>query len=50
MKNHKKNTASKLLNRFDNELKTLLLNDLNNMKSVKQQLLTGNQQVRLQLR
>ncbi|MBV8389398.1 MAG: hypothetical protein JO080_06330 [Mucilaginibacter sp.] len=50
MKTHKKTTASKLLNRFDNELKTILMNDLNNNKSLKQQLLFSNQQVRLQVR
>lgn len=50
MKNHKKNTASKLLTRFDNELKTILVNDLKNNKGLKQQMLHGNQQVRLQIR
>lgn len=47
MKSHKKITASKLLTRFDNELKALLLNDL---KSVKHQFLNSNHQVSLQVR
>lgn len=50
MKNHKKTTASKLLSRFDAELKAILMNDLNSNKSLKQQLLYGNRQVRLQVR
>jgi hypothetical protein len=50
MKNHKKTSASKLLTRFDNELKTLLINDLNNLKSVKTQFLHSNHQARLQVR
>ena len=50
MKSHKKTTATKLLSRFDNELKAILLSDLTNNKSLKQQLLHGNQQVRLQVR
>ena len=49
MKGHKKTTASRLLSRFDNELKALLVNDLNNMKGVKHQVLHNNQ-VRLQVR
>ena len=50
MKNHKKISASRLLARFDNELKALLLNDLNNVKGAKHQLLHSNHQVRLQVR
>ena len=50
MKNHKKTSAIKLLTRFDNELKTILMNDLNNNKGLKQQLFYGSQQVRLQVR
>ncbi|HTD39577.1 MAG TPA: hypothetical protein VK671_03085 [Mucilaginibacter sp.] len=50
MKNYKKTPANKLLTRFDNELKSILVNDLNNNKSVKQQLTHSNQQVRLQVR
>lgn len=44
MKTHKKNASSKLLIRFDNELKTLLINDLNNVRSLKAQFLHGNSQ------
>lgn len=51
MKSYKKTSASKLLTRFDNELKTLLINDLNNVKAVKHQFLQSNHQaVRLQVR
>jgi hypothetical protein len=50
MKSHKKTTATKLLTRFDNELKTILKNDLSNNRSVKQQLLHSNHQARLQVR
>jgi len=50
MKNHKKTTANRLLTRFDSELKKILVNDLNNNKSLKQQLSYNNQQVRLQVR
>lgn len=50
MKNHNKTNASKLLTRFDNELKTILMNDLNNNKGLKQQLFYSNRQVRLQVR
>lgn len=49
MKTHKTTSATKLLARFDNELKALLINDLNNIKGVKRQLLS-NHQVRLQVR
>jgi len=50
MKNHKKTNAGKLLARFDNELKTILINDLSNNKNLKQQLLYSSQQLRLQIR
>ena len=50
MKDPKKTTANRLLTRFDNELKTLLVNDLNHVRSVKTQFLHGSQQVRLQVR
>ncbi len=49
MKNYKKTSISKLVARFDNELKSILINDLNNAKTVKVQF-TGNHQVRLQAR
>lgn len=50
MKNHKKSNASKLLTRFDSELKTILMNDLSNNKSLKQQLLYGKPRLRVQVR
>ena len=50
MKDHKKTSANRLLTRFDNELKTLLVSDLNNVRSIKAQFLHGNQQARLQIR
>ena len=49
MKNHKKTTASKLLSRFDADLKAILINDFNSNKILKHQLLYGNRQVRLQV-
>jgi hypothetical protein len=49
MKNHKTTSATKLLTRFDNELKALLINDLNTIKGVKRQILS-NHQVRLEVR
>ncbi len=50
MKDPKKISANRLLTRFDNELKTLLVNDLNHVRSIKTQFLHSNQQVRLQVR
>jgi hypothetical protein len=51
MKSHKQTPSIRLLTRFDNELKSILINDLNNVKSVKNQFLNSNQQVvRLQVR
>ncbi len=50
MTTHKKTSSSKLLVRFDNELKTLLINDLNNVRNIKTQFLHGNQQAILQVR
>ena len=49
MKAHKTTSATKLLARFDNELKALLINDLNTIKGVKRQV-QSNHQVRLQVR
>jgi len=49
MKNIRKASATKLITRFDSELKALLINDLNSVKNVKNQLLHTNQ-VRLQVR
>ncbi|MDB5142210.1 MAG: hypothetical protein JWQ66_923 [Mucilaginibacter sp.] len=50
MKTFKKNSVNKLLTRFDNELKALLVNDLNNVRSIKNQFLHSNHQARLQIR
>ena len=50
MKSYKKSSITKLVARFDNELKTLLLNDLDNLKSVKNQHLSSNNQARLRAR
>ena len=49
MKTLKKTSANRLLTRFDNELKTLLVSDLINVKSVKAQFSHSNQQARLQV-
>jgi hypothetical protein len=49
MKTHKTTSATKLLTRFDNELKALLINDLNTIKGVKRHI-QSNHQVRLQVR
>lgn len=49
MTTHKKTSAKKLLIRFDNELKTILVNDLNNAKVVKHQFM-NNTPVQLQVR
>jgi hypothetical protein len=50
MKTLKKSSASKLLTRFDNELKILLMNDLNSVRDIKSQFLHSNLQARLQVR
>jgi hypothetical protein len=47
MKKHKKTTVSKLVTRFDHELKTILINDLNNVRTVKDQFLSSNNQALL---
>ncbi len=47
MKAHKKPTITKLVARFDNELRTLLLNDLNNVKGIKRQAMRSNAQVHI---
>jgi hypothetical protein len=49
MKIHKKTSATKLLVRFDNELKAILVNDLNNIRNIKRQFLHSNHQARLQV-
>lgn len=38
MKSYKKTSASKLVKRFDNELKALLISDLKNVRRAKNQL------------
>jgi hypothetical protein len=43
MKAHKKSSVTKMVARFDNELKTLLLNDLNNVKGLKSQVMRSAQ-------
>jgi hypothetical protein len=49
MKTYKKNSTNKLVARFDSELKTILISDLNNVRSVKSQYIHSNNQVRLQV-
>jgi hypothetical protein len=49
MKSHKKSSVTKMVARFDNELKTLLLNDLNNVRGIKNQVMRSAQ-ARLQAR
>jgi hypothetical protein len=44
MKNSRKPSISKLVNRFDNELKAMLLEDLKNVRSAKNQLLDSIKQ------
>jgi|GEM_PF-714407 len=47
MKSHKKSSTSKLVTRFDNELRMLLLNDLNNVRGAKHQHPIVNNQARI---
>jgi len=44
MKSFKKTSVSKLIARFDNDLKTILMNDLKAVRSAKNQLLTSIKQ------
>ncbi|MFD1257337.1 hypothetical protein ACFQ3S_11065 [Mucilaginibacter terrae] len=44
MKTYRKPSISKLVTRFDNELKNMLLEDLKNVKSAKNQLLDSIKQ------
>jgi len=44
MKNSRQPSISKLVNRFDNELKAMLLEDLKNVRSAKNQLLDSIKQ------
>lgn len=39
MKTYKKTSVSKLVDRFDNELKAILMNDLKSMRAIKDQLI-----------
>jgi hypothetical protein len=50
MRTHKSTSTSKLVARFDNQLKKLLLNDLKTIKGVNAQLLSSNSQARVQAR
>lgn len=50
MKGLKKTTTTKLVAMFDNELKTLLLSDLNSVRKVKNQAAHGIAQGRIQAR
>ena len=50
MKSYTKPASYKLVDRFDNELRALLLHELNAIKAVKSQYLHGNTQVRAQVR
>jgi len=50
MKGHKKTSTTKLVARFDNELKTLLTSDLNNVKGLKSQAGHNGAQARTQVR
>jgi hypothetical protein len=49
MKNHEKAPVGKLMTRFDKELKALLLNDLNHVRSVNNQFSRSNRRVRFQV-
>ncbi len=44
MKTYKQTTVSKLVDRFDNELRTIIMNDLKAIKAAKNQLVTSIQQ------
>ena len=50
MKTYTKTSSHKLVDRFDNELKTLLLNDLNKVKAVKNQFFQSKTRARVQTR
>ena len=50
MKSYTKTSSYKLVDRFDNELRTLLLNDLNNVRGVKSQLFHSKTRARVQNR
>ncbi len=50
MKCYNKPSTYKLVDRFDNELRTLLLNDLNNVRAVKNQFFQSKTRARVQNR
>jgi hypothetical protein len=50
MKTHKSASTTKLVARFDKELKGLLLSDLKNLRGVHPQFIQSNTQVRGQVR
>lgn len=50
MKSYKKTSTTKLVARFDSELKTILLSDLDNVRGNKKQLFHSNNQARVQAR
>ncbi|MBS1525441.1 MAG: hypothetical protein JST19_07320 [Bacteroidetes bacterium] len=50
MKSFRKTSTSKLVTRFDHELKTLLLSDLHNVRGMRNQHLHSNNQAKLQTR
>ena len=50
MKSYTKTSTNKLVDRFDTELRTLLLNDLGSIKGVKNQFINRNNQARIRTR
>ena len=50
MNSYYKTSTHKLVDRFDNELKALLLNDLNNVRGIKGQFLHSKTRARAQSR
>ena len=50
MKSYTKTSTNKLVDRFDNELRALLLTELTSMKGVKAQFIHSNPRARAQVR
>ncbi|HTI61255.1 hypothetical protein [Mucilaginibacter sp.] len=50
MKSHTKSSTNKLVDRFDNELRALLLNDLNSIRGFKEKFIHSNPRARAQVR
>ncbi|HJP63916.1 MAG TPA: hypothetical protein VJ844_10755 [Mucilaginibacter sp.] len=50
MKSYTKTSTNKLVDRFDNELRALLLNDLSSVKGVKEKFIHSNPRARAQVR